>query len=263
VKETSNCLVCHDSAGNGIPRLLVLSTIPDAMGPISGSKVVVKYVEWPILSQYVGHYVKLRVAAGRARDGNASSRSWIFRDPPGTKFSWMGVRIRRKRISKIDDPGAYTRPGTVALDFPWSPDFETQEYICQANNRSQENYVKEMKGAMGNGNAGADSDHGHSAKGSIVGDWGPNANAQDTLMVLMDWAGKSITGTINPGPKAVPITTAELNPDDWSLHVEGGTGANRVVLYGKFENLTWLARSLAGTYTRGNQRGTFRITRKY
>jgi len=82
-------------------------------------------------------------------------------------------------------------------------------------------------------------------------------------MVLMDWDGKAITGTINPGPQAVPITKAELNPDDWTLHIEGGTGAARIVLDGKFENLTWLARSLAGAYTRGNQRGTFKITRQY
>ena len=39
VKETSNCLVCHDSAGNGIPRLLVLSTIPDVMGTAMGQTV--------------------------------------------------------------------------------------------------------------------------------------------------------------------------------------------------------------------------------
>ena len=34
----------------------------------------------------------------------------------------------------IDDPGAYTRPWTVAWDIPWTANGELQEYICQENN---------------------------------------------------------------------------------------------------------------------------------
>jgi hypothetical protein len=34
----------------------------------------------------------------------------------------------------IDDPGAYTRPWTVAWDIPWAAKQELQEYICQDNN---------------------------------------------------------------------------------------------------------------------------------
>ena len=34
----------------------------------------------------------------------------------------------------IDDPGAYTRPWTVAWDIPWTATGELQEYICQENN---------------------------------------------------------------------------------------------------------------------------------
>src|SRR5438105_7566615 len=34
----------------------------------------------------------------------------------------------------IDDPGAYTRPWTVAWDIPWAVKQELQEYICQDNN---------------------------------------------------------------------------------------------------------------------------------
>ncbi len=35
----------------------------------------------------------------------------------------------------IDDPGAYTKPWSVAWDIPWRPDGEMQEYICQENNQ--------------------------------------------------------------------------------------------------------------------------------
>jgi hypothetical protein len=35
----------------------------------------------------------------------------------------------------IDDPGAYTKPWTVAWDIPWRASGELSEYICQENNR--------------------------------------------------------------------------------------------------------------------------------
>jgi hypothetical protein len=34
----------------------------------------------------------------------------------------------------IDDPGAYSRPWTVAWNIPWSGESELTEYICQENN---------------------------------------------------------------------------------------------------------------------------------
>jgi hypothetical protein len=34
----------------------------------------------------------------------------------------------------IDDPGAYTRPWTIAWDIPWASRQELSEYICQENN---------------------------------------------------------------------------------------------------------------------------------
>ena len=34
----------------------------------------------------------------------------------------------------IDDPGAYTKPWTVAWNIPWNQSGELQEYICQENN---------------------------------------------------------------------------------------------------------------------------------
>jgi hypothetical protein len=37
--------------------------------------------------------------------------------------------------AQIDDPGAYTRPFSVAWDIPWNANGELTEYICQENNR--------------------------------------------------------------------------------------------------------------------------------
>jgi hypothetical protein len=35
----------------------------------------------------------------------------------------------------VDDPGAYSKPFTVAWDIPWNANGELSEYICQENNR--------------------------------------------------------------------------------------------------------------------------------
>ena len=37
--------------------------------------------------------------------------------------------------AQIDDPGAYTKPFSVAWDLPWSANGELTEYICQENNK--------------------------------------------------------------------------------------------------------------------------------
>ena len=46
----------------------------------------------------------------------------------------------------IDDPGAYTKPWTVAWDIPWREGQELQEYICQENNL----YLQHLKDDFGN-----------------------------------------------------------------------------------------------------------------
>jgi hypothetical protein len=45
----------------------------------------------------------------------------------------------------IDDPGAYTKPFTVAWDIPWDATDELKEYICQENNR----FMLELKDDFG------------------------------------------------------------------------------------------------------------------
>ena len=45
----------------------------------------------------------------------------------------------------IDDPGAYTKPWTVAWNIVWKPDVELQEYICQENN----SWIKSMHDDFG------------------------------------------------------------------------------------------------------------------
>ena len=50
----------------------------------------------------------------------------------------------------IDDPGAYSKPWTVAWNIPWNVDGELTEYICQENNK----YLQKLTDDFGQSVAG-------------------------------------------------------------------------------------------------------------
>lgn len=102
---------------------------------------------------------------------------------------------------------------------------------------------------------------GHPLKGVWLGDWGTNANTRTDVTIEMNWDGKAVTGSINPGPDAVPFTKAELNHNDWTVHLEGTKNGVKYVIDGKIENLGSVRRSIVGTWVQGNQKGTFKIQR--
>ena len=107
---------------------------------------------------------------------------------------------------------------------------------------------------------------GHPLKGTWSGDWGPTKDNRTRILLELHWDGKAITGTINPGPKAVAIKKAELNPDTWGVHIEGeGKGAAgavvRYVIDGKLENIGAYQRILSGSWTEGGKKGDFRLVR--
>ena len=107
---------------------------------------------------------------------------------------------------------------------------------------------------------------GHPLKGTWSGDWGPANDNRTRVLLELHWDGKAITGTINPGPKAVAIKKAELNPDTWGVHIEGegkdAAGAVvRYVIDGKLENIGAYQRILSGTWTEGGKKGDFRLVR--
>ena len=103
---------------------------------------------------------------------------------------------------------------------------------------------------------------GHPLKGVWLGDWGgADSNNRNSVTIEMNWDGKAVTGSINPGPEAVPFTKAELNHNNWTVHLEAESKGVRYVIDGKIENLGSMRRSIVGTWAQGNQKGDFKITR--
>lgn len=105
--------------------------------------------------------------------------------------------------------------------------------------------------------ANAPAQYGHPLKGSWSGDWGPTKAQRTRVLLQMQWDGKAVTGAINPGPNAVPLTRASLDPDTWQVHLE----ANGIVIDGRLENIGSAHRVLSGTWTQAGQKGDFRLLR--
>ena len=114
--------------------------------------------------------------------------------------------------------------------------------------------------------ATASAQFGHPLKGTWTGDWGPTRDSRTHVVLEMNWDGKAITGNINPGPRAVAIQKAALDPATWGVHIEGDgrDAAGRTVHYtidGKVENIGAYQRFITGTWTQGSVKGDFKVTR--
>jgi hypothetical protein len=114
--------------------------------------------------------------------------------------------------------------------------------------------------------ANAFAQFGHPLKGSWSGDWGTSASNRQHVVLNLNWDGKEISGVINPGPTAVTLTTATLDPSTWTVHFVGDgkdkSGATvHYVIDGKVENLGAFQRFITGTWTQGSEKGTFKVTR--
>jgi hypothetical protein len=108
---------------------------------------------------------------------------------------------------------------------------------------------------------------GHPLKGTWLGDWGPSKADRNQVVVVMDWDGKQVSGQINPGPNAIPIKMATLEPKGWTVHIEADAKNNfgqmvHYVIDGKIENLGLYNRAISGTWNHDNVKGDFRIQRQ-
>jgi hypothetical protein len=82
----------------------------------------------------------------------------------------------------------------------------------------------------------------------------------------MNWDGKNVTGTINPGPDAVQIGSVFLDVTNWTIRIEAdgkdqSGKAVHIAAEGKIDDLSSAHRKIAGTWVQGTAKGDFRLTR--
>ena len=81
----------------------------------------------------------------------------------------------------------------------------------------------------------------------------------------MTWDGKTVTGTINPGPDAVSVNNIVLDVTNWTVRLEADgraqSGPIHISAEGRLEDLGSAHRKIAGTWSQGSVKGDFRLTR--
>ena len=98
-------------------------------------------------------------------------------------------------------------------------------------------------------------------KGSWSGDWTPAGLEPVHVLLEFTWDGKAIGGTINPGPTAVALRIATLDPAAWRVHLEADKNKTRYVIDGTLENIGAYKRFITGTWSQGAVKGRFKVIR--
>lgn len=113
----------------------------------------------------------------------------------------------------------------------------------------------------------AQAQEGHPMAGSWVGDWGLGDGKRNRVVVILEWTGQALTGVINPGPNAIPVKSATVDPMKWSLQLEaeGRDAQGQQVAYrleGVIDDLGTYNRTLSGSWSMNGAQGDFSITRQ-
>lgn len=84
-----------------------------------------------------------------------------------------------------------------------------------------------------------------------------------TIVLVMQWDGRRVSGIINPGPKAIPIGDVTLAPETWHVTVTArGPNGEPITFQGVLGELGSYNRSITGTWTEGGHSYPVRIARE-
>jgi hypothetical protein len=90
----------------------------------------------------------------------------------------------------------------------------------------------------------------------LDGTWRGETTAPDgshrTIVLIMQWDGKQISGTVNPGPNGSDFTGGKLNPDGWKFTLDTKSAKGVAIHFnGAISDLGKYRRVLAGKWTEG------------
>ena len=106
---------------------------------------------------------------------------------------------------------------------------------------------------------------GHPLTGTWSGDWGPGAAQRTHITIVMTWDGKTISGTINPGPDAIAVPAIALDVTNWTIRFDAdaksASGPVRISAEGRLDDIASAHRTITGTWRQGTAKGDFKLTR--
>jgi len=84
-----------------------------------------------------------------------------------------------------------------------------------------------------------------------------------TLVMVLEWDGKQVTGVINPGPRSLTVKEGRLDPEGWkvSLVAESASG-QKATFEGALAEIGSYHRHVDGTWTEGGRSYSVRIVRE-
>jgi hypothetical protein len=99
--------------------------------------------------------------------------------------------------------------------------------------------------------------------GTWRGEHAAAKGAPTTVVVIMQWDGKQVAGTINPGPNGIEFTGATLDPDGWKVHLAAKDAKGKeVILEGVVSDLGKYSRVITGKWTEGGKTRDIRFVRE-
>jgi hypothetical protein len=100
---------------------------------------------------------------------------------------------------------------------------------------------------------GAAAQEGFPLDGTWRGELAAKDGSHRTIVLVMQWDGKQISGTMNPGRDGADFTGGKLNPEGWkfTMGFKDAKGAN-VRFEGAISDLGKYNRVLAGKWTEGS-----------
>jgi hypothetical protein len=107
---------------------------------------------------------------------------------------------------------------------------------------------------------------GHPLSGTWHGEWTSASGQKSRIVMALRWDTKNVVGTLNPGPRSAKFTDVTLDPEKWMVHFEADAKDQsgkpvHVVADGKLDNIGSYNRTVTGTWTQGDAKGEFKITR--
>jgi hypothetical protein len=108
---------------------------------------------------------------------------------------------------------------------------------------------------------------GHPLSGTWAGDWGAAEKPRTHLTVVMTWDGQTVSGLINPGPAAIPLSRVRVDWADWTVIIEAeskdAAGAPLAIrAEGRLEDVGSSRRRIVGIWSQAGTTGDFALRRE-
>ena len=101
----------------------------------------------------------------------------------------------------------------------------------------------------------------------LDGTWRGVGTAADgshsTVVLIILWDGKQVTGTINPGPQGIDFSEGVLDPDGWKVRIAAKDAKGTPIsLEGSISDLGKYNRVINGKWTEGGNSRDIRFVRE-